>query len=54
MKLICCDFSLRRPGFAVLDYDEDERKVSIVELSNVDNKNSKKPHGQILGEIAVE
>lgn len=54
MKILACDLSMRRPGFAVLSFDGNTRKVEVLEMSNVDNKTSKKPHGQMLSEIARE
>ena len=56
MVLICADLSLRRPGFAVQQYHAQERRVEVLEKSNVDNKThtSGKCHGQILSEIAHE
>ncbi len=45
---------MNRPGFALLHYDAKERTVSVLRMSDVDNKGKKKPHGQILGEIATE
>lgn len=52
--MICADQSMRCPGFAQLHYDGTLRKASVVRMSYVDNKNKKKPHGQILSEIAKE
>lgn len=55
--IIACDFSYYRPGFAHLRYYPRGRKVAVIETSNIDNKNAsgkKKPHGQILSEIASE
>lgn len=53
--IIACDFSFRRPGFALLRYDPDSRKVSVQETSNINNKTEKKKcDGQILSEIAHE
>ena len=55
MRILACDFSLRRPGFAVVDFNEETREAKVVTLSNVDNKNpGKKGNGQILSEIAKE
>ena len=57
MYIIACDFSYYRPGFAVLQYNPDDRTVKIQETSNINNKNAagkKKCHGQILSEIATE
>lgn len=45
---------MRRPGFALLHYDNTQRCVSVTKISNVDNKHQKKTHGQILSEIAKE
>ena len=53
--IIACDFSFRRPGFALLRYDPKNRKATIQETSNINNKNSKKKcDGEILSEIALE
>ena len=52
--LICADLSMHRPGFALLDYDEEKRTVSVRRMSVVDNKQTTKSHGQIQGEIAKE
>ena len=55
LKIICADQSMRRPGFAQQHYDAATQKVSVLRMSYVDNKNSKKKsHGQILSEIAKE
>lgn len=51
---LCADQSMRRPGFALLHYDGLTRRVSVVKVSNVDNKFQKKKHGQMLSEIARE
>ena len=53
-NIICADQSMRRPGFAQLHYDAASRKVSVVRQSHVNNKFAKKPHGQMLSEIAHE
>ena len=53
-NLICADQSMRRPGFAQQHYDATQRKAAVVRISYVDNKFAKKPHGQILAEIAHE
>lgn len=45
---------MRRPGFAHLYYRAKNRSVEVVRMSNVNNKTTKKPHGQMLGEIACE
>jgi len=45
---------MRRPGFALLHYNAKEQKVEVLRKSKVDNKHIKKPHGQMLGEIAKE
>lgn len=45
--LICADLSMHRPGFALLDYDEEKRTVSVRRMSVVDNKQTTKTHGQI-------
>lgn len=45
---------MRRPGFALLHYSAKDRKATVVRMSNVDNKNERKPHGQMLAEIAHE
>ena len=53
--IICADQSMRRPGFAQQHYDAATHNVSVLRMSYVDNKNSKKKsHGQILSEIAKE
>lgn len=55
IDIIACDFSFRRPGFALLRYDPKNRKASVQETSNINNKNSKKKcDGEILSEIALE
>ena len=51
---VCADLSMRRPGFALLHYDAKTQKVEVLKKSKVDNKHLKKPHGQMLGEIAKE
>lgn len=56
-KLFCADLSLNRPGFAELHYHADTRTVTVERMSIVNNKgirNSDKPHGQKLAEIATE
>ena len=54
MKIVSCDFSMRRPGFALLEFDEEKQEVSVLRMSNIDNKKSvRKPHGHILSEIAA-
>lgn len=45
---------MRRPGFAVLRYDEVAKTVIIEKLSNVDNKKSRKSHGEMLSEVFDE
>lgn len=45
---------MRRPGFAVLKYLTKERRAVVVKMSFINNKYSRKTHGQILGEIAHE
>lgn len=48
------DLSLRRPGFCLLEVDNENGKANIVDLRlmSVDNKSKKnKTHGQILREI---
>ena len=52
--LICADLSMHRPGFALLDYDEEKRTVQLRKISVVNNKNKHKPHGQIQNEIVEE
>lgn len=54
MQILACDLSMRRPGFAILSYEEETRAVRVLEMSNIDNKTAKKPHGQMLAEIAHE
>ena len=45
---------MRRPGFSQLKYKAGSRQVEVIKKSNVDNKHVKKPHGQMLSEIAKE
>ena len=48
------DLSLRRPGFCLLEIDNEDGKAKIIDvkLTSVDNKSKKtKTHGQILREI---
>lgn len=49
---------MNRPGFALLHYSAEDQSVSVLRMSDVDNKGltgkHKKSHGQILGEIAHE
>ena len=55
--IVACDFSYYRPGFAILRYYPESRRVKVQETSNIDNKNTagkKKCHGEILSEIASE
>lgn len=58
--LFCADLSMNRPGFALLHYDEESKTVKVEKKSNVNNSGNKdkgkhrKPHGQILAEIAHE
>lgn len=53
--IIACDFSFRRPGFALLRYLPQKRSVRVQETSNINNKNDKtKCDGEILSEIAHE
>lgn len=54
MDLICADLSMRRPGFALQHYSAADRKATVQRMSYVDNKFAKKPHGQMLAEIAHE
>lgn len=70
MKIIACDQSFQRPGFALLDFDEEQKRQQLIRKSNIDNKSYqathhkpegakrkepiKKPHGQVLSEIAKE
>ena len=54
LDLICADQSMRCPGFAQIHYSAKERKAAVVRMSYVDNHYSKKPHGQMLSEIAHE
>lgn len=50
----CADQSLKRPGFALLEFDKESGKVSVLRKSIVDNKTERKSHGQLLAEIAKE
>lgn len=59
--LVCADLSMNRPGFACLAYNGEDRGVRVLRMSHVDNKKNegrrgkrRKPHGQILSEIASE
>lgn len=45
---------MRRPGFAILYFDEESSKVSVEHLSHVDNKKNGKSHGEMLSEIFDE
>lgn len=45
---------MRRPGFAVLQYLTKERRAAVIKTSYVNNKYSRKCHGEILSEIAHE
>ncbi len=47
--IVAADLSLYRPGFCVLEIQNG--RVKKVDLSSLDNKSSKKPHGAILEEI---
>jgi len=47
---------MRRPGFAVIEYDKETRATRVVESSVVDNKSTKalRTHGQMLLATAAE
>ena len=49
LRILAADLSLRRPGFAVLQYEGG--KVSIVRLCHLDNRKSRASHGEILSAI---
>ena len=36
-NFLCCDLSLNRPGFAVLSYDNETGKASVLETSYINN-----------------
>lgn len=38
MIILACDLSLRCPGFCVLGFDEDRKKIEVVEKSSINNK----------------
>lgn len=51
--IVACDLSLYYPGFAYLYYNADTRTVSIEKVRGVETKKgTRKPHGQILADIA--
>lgn len=52
--LIAADLSLKRPGFCMLNVEQDNEKANIAEVCtySVDNKTKTKPRGQLLQEIA--
>ena len=54
LNIICADQSMRRPGFAQQHYNSTQRTVTVIRMSHVNNKFAKKPHGQMLSEIAHE
>lgn len=54
IDIIACDFSFRRPGFALLQCDPEKRTVTVQETSNINNKGKNKCDGEILSEIARE
>ena len=49
LRILAADLSLRRPGFAVLQYEGG--KVSIELLCHLDNRRSRAGHGEILSAI---
>lgn len=49
LRILAADLSLRRPGFAVLQYEGG--KVSIERLCHLDNRKSRTSHGEILSAI---
>ena len=46
LRILAADLSLRRPGFAVLQYEGG--KVSMERLCHLDNRKGKGGHGEIL------
>lgn len=52
--IFCADQSMRRPGFALQHYCAEEKKATVVRVSNINNRYARKTHPQILGEIAHE
>lgn len=36
-KYLCCDLSLNRPGFAVVAYDNETKKATVLETSYINN-----------------
>lgn len=57
IQLLCCDLSLNRPGFAVLECNATRRTAKLLYKSHVDNKSSKHKadtHAQKLKRIADE
>lgn len=52
--LLAADLSLKRPGFCMLnvEQDDDGAKITDTYLSSVDNKTKVKPRGQLLQEIS--
>ena len=49
LRILAADLSLRRPGFAVLQYEGG--KVSIERLCHLDNRKSRAGYGEILSAI---
>ena len=49
LRILAADLSLRRPGFAVLQYEGG--KVSIERLCHLDNRRSRASYGEILAAI---
>jgi len=50
-SLLCCDLSMRRPGFAVLEYCAASKSVTVDIFKHVNNK-GRKSHGEMLENIA--
>ena len=49
LRILAADLSLRRPGFAVLQYEGG--KFSIERLCHLDNRKSRAGYGEILSAI---
>ena len=57
LQLFCCDLSMNRPGFAILECNKTNKTVSLLYKSHVDNKSAKHKndtHAQKLCAIANE
>lgn len=50
-RIFAADYSLRRPGFALLHYDPRRNKVTVNSLSDIDNRIWGKPYGYLLERI---